>query len=218
MTTFYPSPEQPRPPDVPARPFKLTVAPPPPSDYYRRNPDYVRHVDLDNTTFARALSNRNAWERRHSHLHGPTVERLAALGCLPELAAARGTQRLVAEVIDRAAQRVAETTARAVLAETALADALRQAVHEGGRLPSGEAVLTARAQLEAAQLVADSAAPLKPAAQRAAQQAIASVDWTAALRAAEQLNGPDATTEIAWLRAHIDGPGAGHREDPLRWI
>ena len=35
MTTFYPSPGQPRPPDVPARPFNLSLAPPPLSEYYR---------------------------------------------------------------------------------------------------------------------------------------------------------------------------------------
>ena len=197
--------------------FKPRNGAPPVSADFKADPGYVAHVDFHHDTKSRAITNYNSWQQHHSDQWHPVANWLIANDCAGDgVKTAREELAQVVEVADTAAKRLAEARTRADQAEVALSDAVRQAV-DGGRLPAGEAVLTARREVEAAQLVADTAAALKPAAQRASQRALGSINWRATLVEAEKLSGPEAAAAVAWVRAELDA-GPGPLVDPLRWL
>jgi hypothetical protein len=198
--------------------FHADIVPPPASPQYRRDPSYAAGQDWHSDTVRRARDNHAAWLRCHAEATNDMLAWLAEAGCLGDDTRAAYAARSGVEAMRAQAEaNVIAARARADQARAGLADGVRQAVAGEGDLPAGGPVIGARLDVEAFELVAELVKAAAPGVHQAWGRAVQAADWRQTLERVQHLDGPDADTATAWLRAKVDPP-AGPREDPLRWL
>jgi hypothetical protein len=199
--------------------FTAGVVPPPPSPQYRRDQAYAGRQDWAHDSMTRAMANHRRWQDCHSGASNDMLAWFVQADLLgDEIKAAYQAQQAAGGARQAARDNVAAARTAAALAEEQLAEATVDYLQtDGARLPSGAAVIDARAKLEAAGAVATA---VETAIGRAGQRwgaAVGRIDWPAALEQVGSLDGDGAETAAAWLDAKLDPP-AGPTEDPLRWL
>jgi hypothetical protein len=200
------------------RAFAPQLVPPAPSDHYRRDPGYASRQSWTADSTRRGIANHRAWEERHGQAANEVMGWLADGGLLGDNARTAYRALTASGRIRRQADaNVTAARARADQTRAEIAAGVRQALAGNGQLPVGGPVISGRLELEACELIAELVRASAPGVQRAWGDALNRADWRQALAQAETLEGPEAETAVAWLRAKVSPP-PGPTADPLGWI
>jgi hypothetical protein len=200
-------------------PYRQSLAGPPASEAYRRNPGYMATADIHGDTRQRATQTYRQWLDLHAAAQVEIVAWLATNGHLgPDAEVAYRAYSGHDRLLEEAQAKLKTARAREVEAKAELVEAVRRARAGEGELPAGGPVLTAELEVRAAELVAQQVKASQPAAGKAWGDAQQRADWAGALAQVRRLSG-DAQAERAarWLRGRLDPP-VGPDKDPLRWV
>ena len=201
------------------RAYRPQVTPPPPSRQYRNDPNYATGGTLSvlGETIARAHANQRAWHDHYSDATNGVHAWLAVEGCLgPAAQAAYQVYRRAGHVKAEARAAVVAAREAVTAAEHGRVDAINAYLEGQGPMPDGVEVGVARQKVAAVEQVVELVVEgANQAHQRWAKQ-LQRVDWTATLRQAEQLKGPQAERATAWVRVKLNPPPSS-RVDPIGW-
>lgn len=201
--------------ELPPAPTLPGITPPPPSEYYLQDRDYREHNEVDRGAVSRAHSRHVQWLNSHSLAAEAAQQWLAETGRLgPEAQQALAAYRAQSRLSAQAKADVAAAALRLAHAQAALDAAIETARTDGGRLPSGRAILDAELDQKAAEGVAAAVDASGPGALRRWGNAIARADWAEALRQLDERD--DGGDVLIWLRSRVTSP-VGPDVDPLAW-
>ena len=201
------------------RAYRPQVSPPPPSRLYRADPGYAAGGTLavEGDTIRRAHANRRAWEDHYSQVTNQVHAWLAGEGLLgPDAQAAWRVYQRAGQVTADARAAVVAAREAVTAAEHHRVDAVNAYLEGTGPLPDGLGVTAAEQKVDAVEAVVELVVEGASQAHQRWARALQRADWAAALRQAEQLQGPDAEQAAAWLRVKLNPPPTSSA-DPIGW-